>query len=303
MGAVEDIALDLIGGVMGGKPSPRLVELRGYLPTNYIEDAAQFILEHPDRALIITGFFIPVPYVNPLPDGGTVETDGPPGAYFLGRALQQLNYKVTFVSDRWCTFLFKDLPGVDDYVEFPIADFKESDEYGRRLLSEKKPSIIIVTERCGVTRNRRYLNGRGWDISEFTAKLDCLLDHHPYSVGVGDGGNEMGMGNFAPYIQEIPHSLAEPAVSCSTRPVLARCSDWGCYGIITALSKICRRDLLPTSQEVQDFLVQIVDRGAVTGTGRKKYEVDGRSLKEQGEVINRYRNLLRKEGVEGLKDT
>lgn len=28
MGAIEDVALDLLGGVGGGSPSPRLVELR-----------------------------------------------------------------------------------------------------------------------------------------------------------------------------------------------------------------------------------------------------------------------------------
>ena len=69
MGAIEDISLDLIGGVRGGKPAPRLVELRPYLATDYVEDAARFILDHPNRAMIITGFFIPVPYKFPLPEG------------------------------------------------------------------------------------------------------------------------------------------------------------------------------------------------------------------------------------------
>ena len=58
MGAFEDVALDLLGGVGGGSPSPRLVELRPFLASNYIEDAAQFILDNPGRAFIITGFFI-----------------------------------------------------------------------------------------------------------------------------------------------------------------------------------------------------------------------------------------------------
>ena len=298
MGAIEDISLDLIGGVRGGKPAPRLVELRPYLATDYVEDAARFILDHPNRAMIITGFFIPVPYKFPLPEGGSVETDGPPGAYFLGEALRQLDFHVTYVADRWFTFVFDGVPGAEDYVEFPMADFKESDNYSRRLLEEKSPSIVISTERCGLTRERRYLNMMGWDISEFTAKLDYLLENHPHTVAVGDAGNELGMGNFAPFIGDLPHPLVEPAVVPSTKPVLGRSSDWGCYGLVAALSKLAGRDLLPSDKQVQEFIVDICDRGVVRGDGRKGYEVDNRTLEEQGEVLNRLRGVLRDGGIE-----
>ena len=295
MGAIEDIALDLIGGVQGGNPDGRLTELRPYLATDYIEDAARLILDHPGHAMIITGFFIPQPYVHPLPDTGTVETDGPPGAYFLGQALRKLDYEVTYVSDRWCTFVFED---VEDYVEFPITGFTESEEFAKRLLEDKSPSVVIATERCGVTRERRYLNIRRWDISEFTGKLDALMDNHPHTVGIGDAGNEMGMGNFAPYIEEIQHPLIEPTVTRSARPVLGRSSDWGAYGLVAGLSKLAGRDVLPTAKEVQEFIVRIVDKGVVTGSGRKKYEVDGRSLDQQAELLGALRDALKRSGVE-----
>lgn len=298
MGAIEDIALDLIGGVRGGKPAPRLVELRPYLAFDYMEDAARFMLDHPNRAMIITGFFIPVPYKFPLPEGGSVETDGPPGAYFLGEALRALDFHVTYVADRWFSFVFDGVPGAEDYVEFPMADFKESDNYSRKLLEEKDPSVVISTERCGLTRERRYLNMMGWDISEFTAKLDYLLENHPHTVAVGDAGNELGMGNFAPFIGDLPHPLAEPAVVPSTKPVLGRSSDWGCYGLVTALSKLAGRDLLPTGKQVQEFIVDICDRGVVRGDGRKGYEVDNRTLEEQGEVLDRLRGVLKDAGIE-----
>ena len=298
MGAIEDIALDLIGGVRGGKPAPRLVELRPYLASDYMEDAARFMLDHPNRAMIITVFFIPVPYKFPLPEGGSVETDGPPGAYFLGEALRALDFHVTYVADRWFSFVFDGVPGAEDYVEFPMADFKESDNYSRKLLEEKDPSVVISTERCGLTRERRYLNMMGWDISEFTAKLDYLLENHPHTVAVGDAGNELGMGNFAPFIGDLPHPLAEPAVVPSTKPVLGRSSDWGCYGLVTALSKLAGRDLLPTGKQVQEFIVDICDRGVVRGDGRKGYEGDNRTLEEQGEVLDRLRGVLKDAGIE-----
>ena len=297
MGAIEDISLDLIGGVSGGTPQPRLIDLRQYLPTDYMEDAAQFVLDHPGRAMIITGFFIPLPYVHPLPGGGSVETDGPPGAYFLGQALRQLGYEITYVSDKWCTFAFEGVAGAEDYVEFPITDFKESEEFAKQLLEDRAPSIVIAVERCGVTREGRYLNIRRWDISAFTGKLDPLLDNHPHTVGIGDAGNEVGMGNFAPYIEDIPHPLIEPTVTRSTKPLLGYSSDWGSYGLVAALSKLSGRDILPTAKEVQDFIVHIVDKGVVTGDGSKEYQVDGRSLDEHAELLHKLRSVLKRAGI------
>jgi hypothetical protein len=52
------------------------------------------------------------------------------------------------------------------------------------------------------------------------------------------------------------------------------------------------RDLLPTGDEVADFIVKIVDNGVVTGTGRIQYVVDGRSLDDQRELIANLRALL-----------
>ena len=297
MGKIEEIAMDLLGGVAGGSPSAHLMELRAYLPSNYIEDAAELIMDHPGRAFIMTAMWIPVPYTNPLPDGGNVETDGPPGAYFLGRGLQELGYQVTYIADKHGSHVFQGFPGVDDYVEAPITGWKESEEFCNNLLAEKKPSVVIATERMGVTRNRRYLNARLWDVSEYTAKLDFLMDNHPVTIGIGDNGNEMGMGNFAPYQEEIPHPKEEPTITRSAKPILGRSSDWGCYGLLAALSKLAKRDVLPTAKEVGDYIVAIVDKGVVTGSGRSAYEVDGRPIEHQAELLGRFRSLLKSEGI------
>ena len=53
----------------------RLSDLRPLLPTDFVSDASRFILAHPGRALIVTGFLIP--------HAGAPETDGPPGAAAL----------------------------------------------------------------------------------------------------------------------------------------------------------------------------------------------------------------------------
>ena len=49
---------------------------------------------------------------------------------------------------------------------------------------------------------------------------------------------------------------------------------------------------------MQEFIVRIVDKGVVTGSGRKKYEVDGRSLDQQAELLGALRDALKRSGVE-----
>ena len=59
-----------------------MTPLRPHLPEDYCTRAARCILDAPGRALIGTGFYIT--------RAGATETDGPPGAYFIGKALEAL---------------------------------------------------------------------------------------------------------------------------------------------------------------------------------------------------------------------
>lgn len=54
-----------------------------------------------------------------------------------------------------------------------------------------------------------YLNSRGVDIKEFTAPLDELfiLGSRSALAGIGDGGNEVGMGSFAHALQNKEFSM------------------------------------------------------------------------------------------------
>ena len=62
--SIEDIILD--------RDSRGVSKLRGHLPANFCQEAAELILANPGTALIATGFYI---LASSLP-----ETDGPPGA-------------------------------------------------------------------------------------------------------------------------------------------------------------------------------------------------------------------------------
>src|SRR5215213_994220 len=60
-----------------------------HLPPDYAARAAQALWDARQRVLITTGFYV----------GGHPETDGPPGAFFLGRALARCGAAVGFVAD------------------------------------------------------------------------------------------------------------------------------------------------------------------------------------------------------------
>jgi len=268
-------------------------KLRGFLPSNYCDEAAELIRSHPGRALILTGFYIV--------GSQAPETDGPPGAYYLGKALESLGYKVTHVTDVYTSFLFRGLVSDDDIIDFPIADAPTSEGYAIQLLDQLQPSIVISTERCGLTAQDRYLNMRGIDISPYNAMLDYLVTNHDVSVGIGDGGNEIGMGNLEAHIPAVDSLPDEPTATKVTKLVLASVSNWGAYGLIAALSKLSGISLLPQSDEESHLIQRMVDQGAVDGyLSERAYSVDGFSLEENQQLLQQLHKLLADLGISGV---
>ena len=282
MSAIEEIILD--------HDRRGISALREYLPADFCRDAATLILEHPGGVLICSGFYILA--------AGAPETDGPPGAYFLGRALRQLGYRATQVTDQYSSALYHGLPDIKEVVEFPVADAEASERYAQELLERLRPSVIIFTERCSVTATGRYLNMHGNDISEHNAKLDYLVAGHPATVGIGDGGNEIGMGNLREEIAADAALPSEPAVTKVSRLVIASVSNWGAYGLIAALSQLAHKNLLPTEEAEESVIRQMVDRGAVDGMAAQQvYKVDGFTLEENRQTLSRLHAALTQEGL------
>lgn len=282
MSVIEDIILDHDGRGISN--------LRGHLPENFCKDAANLILRHPKVAFICSGFHILT--------ANAPETDGPPGAYFLGKALKELGFTAIHVTDQYSAFLYQNLEDIDETVEFPIASEEESKKYAQDLLDRLQPSVIIATERCSLTSTGRYLNMHGIDISPYNAKLDYLVSSHPVTVGIGDGGNEIGMGNLHDEIAKTPSLPSEPAVTSTSQLVIASVSNWGAYGLIAALSQLGNRNLLPTVEEEEAIIRLMVDKGAVDGISTQQvYKVDGFSLEKNGETLSRLHALLTREGL------
>ena len=281
--SIEDVILD--------HDSRGISALRSHLPQDFCDQAASLVVEHPGVAIIVTGFYILT--------GRAPETDGPPGAIAIGDALQSLGYEVVYVTDRYTVPLMAAAAGpAARVIDFPITHDEASRRFADELLSEVQPSVLIAIERCGLTHEGLYRNMRGQDVTEYTARVDHLFSGHPNTVGIGDGGNEIGMGNLASVISATPSLVKLPCITTTTRLVISSVSNWGGYGLVAALPRQKGKNLLPTIEAEQELVRRMVDMGAVDGmSARSEYRVDGFSLEENSQTLARLHHLLAQEGV------
>jgi len=274
---IEDIILD--------QDKRGMLALRPYLPDNYCSQAAQLILDHPGNVIIVTGFYVVM--------AGKPETDGPPGAIAIGEALKALGQTVTYVSDEYTTPVLRRYANGSDVIDFPIYDVATSKSHAKKILDQVKPALLISIERCGRTRDDTYLNMRYVDISSHTARLDYLFDSDVPSVGIGDGGNEIGMGNLAEVIPTVDSLPDYPAVNQVDRLIIASVSNWGGYGLVAALSRITGKDLLPSVESETAMLHGMIEAGVVDGTtGYAVPTVDNFSAEENGALLTRLHRVV-----------
>ena len=260
-----------------------VAELRPHLPSDYCRQAARYLLDHPGHTVIVTGYYITM--------SGGPETDGPAGAIAIGRALQELGRRVTYVTDAFTSPALRELAGEGaEVVEFPIADVETSRRNAGQLLERLQPDLLLSIERSGRTRDETYLNMRDVDITPHTARVDYLFESEIPSVAIGDGGNEIGMGNLAAVIPAVERLPNNPSVVTVDRLIIASVSNWGGYGLLAALSQLTGKDLLPSVEHETGMLGRMVELGIVDGTtGEAVPAVDGFTAEENAAVLEQLR--------------
>jgi len=230
------------------------------------------------RVAVVSGFYIP--------EARAGETDGPPGAKVVGQALRRLGIAVDYITDACNAPLFRAL-GIE-----PILD-------SARYLEEARPTHLLSIERVGRGTDGRYRNMRGADISDTTEPLDELFLEGSRrglsTIGIGDGGNEIGMGKvFADALATIDRGHAIASTVMTDFCVAAGVSNWGAYGLAGALSVLEGRDLLPSPQEAATDLDRVVAAGgAVDGvTHRRESTVDGLDISHSLRMLESIRRHI-----------
>ncbi len=283
--SIEDIILD--GDRRG------VSALRPHLSPDFCSEAGGFVLGHEGTVAIVAGFFIL--------SGMAPETDGPVGAVAMGDALQSLGYRVLYITDTHSMSIMEAItePGAE-IVDFPITDDDSSKRFADELMDEYGPSVLIAIERCGLSEGSLYRNMRDQDITQYTARVDHLFLNHPGTVGIGDGGNEIGMGLMAPLIPEVPTLVKFPCTTQTTKLVICSVGNWGGYGLVAAMSEQTGKNLLPEVDVDRERIKRAVDAGAIDGVvGKQQYSVDTFTLEENEQTLSRLHQYLTDQGASG----
>jgi len=220
------------------------------------------------------------------------ESDGPIGAASLARALCiSLGAKPIIVVEKMHeTMMFHTLKGIGlnvlpfenaqmyervaTIVEFPRGNEKER---SKELIEEFDPKAVISIERIGRNRKGVYHNMTGFDISECTAEIDELIEEARrqkiLTVGIGDGGNEVGMGNVVKMVREgVAYGdrcqcPCKGGIACVTKTdvlLAASVSNWGAHGIAAVLAgKHENIDILHDSMYELRAFRECIDNGGV----------------------------------------
>lgn len=157
------------------------------------------------------------------------------------------------------------------------------------------------------------------DMSEIVCPLEILLGSDDSdskkikSIGIGDGGNEVGMGKV--YDEMILSTIPDaPDIACvvpTDHLLVSSVSNWGGYALCAAsvlydifLNASCDEievdniheqldQMLPTNEEELMKCTRMIEAGARDGlTGEKAMTVDGMPLQASLEILNKLRRII-----------
>lgn len=255
--------------------------LKEYLQKDYCKKAAEKLIQAPKgNVLITTGFYV----------AGYAETDGPIGTLAVAKALEGLGYHGIVITDKYCEGFFE-LKNIS--VEYVAIDADQS--VYEEILEKYRPVYMISIERCGHNLENEYANMRGDSITGQTACIDTLFELAAEkkipTIGVGDGGNEIGMGNVRQVILEKLE--LNPCVVTVDDLIIATTSNWGAYALAAYMAKLSGRPVFITYEEIEEYMAQIVALGCVDGvTKQKKMGTDGFSMEIEKEIITSLKEAI-----------
>ncbi|MBX3442447.1 MAG: DUF4392 domain-containing protein [Planctomyces sp.] len=261
--------MDSLESLIRRDPGQRglLAALGDIHPLGHLRGAAESLVERDGPVAIVTGFAIP------LPHGPVAETDGPPGAVMLADVLRRLGRSVTLVTDIPCRSAVAaaaEIAGLSDVpVEACPVDGRDGEAWCEAFVRGHRDLAHLVSiERVGPAHTAetadsnapgtltRYLestpepqrgrccNMRGEIIDDITAPLHRLFEqfsaspHGPTTIGIGDGGNELGMGRL-PWDLLLRHGGSATSPLCRVATdwlIVAGVSNWGGMALAAAMA-------------------------------------------------------------------
>ena len=290
-------------------------------------DALAGAVDPGDAVLIATGW-PDRPWVTPE----IGELDGPPGAALLARSMHRtLGAVPIFLIEEQlkpamqataCAAGFAVLTpeqAVDAFkspaplhaaavLGFP-TDGEAARAEAQRLIEAYRPKAVISIEKGSANEKGIIHNARGADTTECMAKIDKLVKEARgadiVSIGIGDGGNEVGMGLIADAVRKyVPYGKrCTCPCGAGTAPALptdllvtAAVSNWGAYGIAACLAILKgRADAMHDEATEMRALREAADAGLIDGnTGYVDPGADGLPATLHAAIVTVLRQLIDK---------
>ena len=233
-----------------------------------------------DSVIVLTG----AGYPPGMPRG---ESDGPPGAAALARALywglgavpvyvcEEMHADPIVASSEAAHLMVKDFADARDRrlgaaIETAPKDDAEVADWTTELFDRYQPKALVAIERLGPNDHGVIYNATGLTKGPETGIVDLAPvvreaeRRGVFSVGIGDHGNEMGFGRIEEFLKEfMPYGRkgqedAPGGNACAVATdvlIPAMMSNWGAYGIEAALAFLLKRPDLMHSPEMESRII------------------------------------------------
>lgn len=254
---------------------------------------------------------------RPLLSPEIAESDGPVGAVVLGRALQlSTNVLPVFIVEDTLIKAMSTVARAGGFkvlspdeirkaraanisiepaalvIGFP-SDPKEAEDVAPQLFEQYKPAALISIEKGGYNQEGLILTSWANDSTKYMAKVDFLIQemkqHGKLLIGIGDGGNEIGMSTIADGVRDFLRFGDRIVPICKTDAlVVASVSNWGAYGVAACLAFL-KQDIgiFHNANLERRLLHACVDAGLIDGlTSRVEEGTDGLEVDVHAAIVS-----------------
>lgn len=272
-----------------------------------------------DTVLILTG----AGYAPQMPFG---ESDGPPGAAAIARALyrglgavpvyvlEECHAGPVVASSHALGLMIKEHFGdakdkhLGATIEYAPKTQVDVEKWAMDLLDRYRPKALISAERIGPGKNGVLHTATGipfYDpsspsaagIIDIAAVVTEATKRGILTIGIGDHGNEIGFGAIHDTVVEtMPKGdLLGTTTACDiVFPVMM--SNWGCYGIEAALAYLLNKpEIIHTPAQEERLLRACLDAGGLEAMFcTTDFIVDGLDGETSMAVMQLLGNIVRK---------
>ena len=178
------------------------------------------------------------------------------------------------------------------FLDCPV-DNDAAERVAREFLGTVAPKALVAIEMPSIAANGlAHTAGGRAIVQEHLAKA-----HHFFTVaaelgilrvGLGDGGNEMGMGNMRAALAKItPVGERIAAATDSDVPVVGASSNWAAYAIGICIEALSGSTRVNRSIDLSSIIRRCADEGAIDGYSvRPEAKVDGTPLALNTAIID-----------------